>query len=509
MTITINRKRKPSKEVFRTIDDFIDYLKENYNKLNFNNDVIKSSIESIYYDLLNSEGNILYSRLNRWLPNQFGFNYKNSLQKEFWIERGFSEYWYNDYLRNNQKSRGISISKKNKSKIEGRRVLDLSITNKFKYKNTYFESIETTTCNNCKSKLDFYLRKNKKEGYYYDITGCSNKNCETNISNSKKLLWNSFLPKSISEKMISKLESNMRCNNILNIDFHINNGLTKEESIQKISEIQSKNSKLVKNRFIVSKDNLRGNGYSEEKISLICQTPTMINFWINKGLTEEESIQKISEYQKNATQFIDYEKRILPSNIEYWTHQGYNEEESKLKISERQRTFSKDICIEKYGEVEGIKIFNERTNKWQKSLNENGNMKIGYSVISQELFDILNGKLNGEFKYATNGGEFRLNKDNGGVWIYDFTDVNRKKIIEYQGDMYHGNPKIYEASDYPHPFRKNKTAQEIWEKDKIKKEVAIKNGYDVLYIWDSEYRKVSNERKELIIQKCIDFIINK
>lgn len=42
----------------------------------------------------------------------------------------------------------------------------------------------------------------------------------------------------------------------------------------------------------------------------------------------------------------------------------------------------------------------------------------------------------------------------------------------------------------------------------LKKEVAIKNGYDVLYIWDSEYRKVSNERKDKIIQKCVDFLMN-
>jgi len=176
-------------------------------------------------------------------------------------------------------------------------------------------------------------------------------------------------------------------------------------------------------------------------------------------------------------------------------------------VSDSQRTFSKKICIGKYGEEEGIKIFTERQNKWQKSLNENGNMKMGYSSISQELFNILNDKILGESKYATNGGEFRLNKENGGVWIYDFVDLDRKKIIEYQGDMYHGNPKTYESNDNPHPFRKTITAQEMWDKDELKMDIATKNGYDILYIWDSEFRKVSKERKQEVIQKCIDFIL--
>ena len=86
--------------------------------------------------------------------------------------------------------------------------------------------------------------------------------------------------------------------------------------------------------------------------------------------------------------------------------------------------------------------------------------------------------------------------------MYDFTDKNRKKIIEYQGDMYHANPHVYESYDNPHPFKKDKISKEIWEHDKRKKERAEKDGYEVIYIWDSEYRK----DKEFIIDKCINFI---
>ena len=73
------------------------------------------------------------------------------------------------------------------------------------------------------------------------------------------------------------------------------------------------------------------------------------------------------------------------------------------------------------------------------------------------------------------------------------------------GDDYHGNPKKYLAEDHPHPFRKNITAQEMWDKDKTKLSVANEEGFEVLVIWDSEYRWGN---KQEIIDKCKNFLNN-
>lgn len=54
------------------------------------------------------------------------------------------------------------------------------------------------------------------------------------------------------------------------------------------------------------------------------------------------------------------------------------------------------------------------------------------------------------FKFAKNGGEFCIRVDKN--YYYDFLDVVRKKIIEYHGDRYHANPKIYKENDYTHPY---------------------------------------------------------
>jgi hypothetical protein len=287
-------------------------------------------------------------------------------------------------------------------------------------------------------------------------------------------------------------------------------------------------------------------------INVVKGSAFSVNYWINRGLSEDESKQKVKEMKPNLIEYwlsrgFSHEESKLKTelhlmnterafiikygedegvrlfkekkykegklhskrSIEYWINKGYSFEQSKNKVSESQNTFGLVKCIEKHGEQEGKRIFTERQKKWQESLTKNGNMKMGYSKISQDLFyNILetydiDSRIN--VKFATHNEEFKLNNPDGGIFIYDFTDIINKKIIEYNGDMFHANPKKYKETDTPHPYRKNKTSSEIWESDKNKLIEAKNNGYDVLVIWDSEYRWGNKER---IIKKCINFLKN-
>jgi len=47
-------------------------------------------------------------------------------------------------------------------------------------------------------------------------------------------------------------------------------------------------------------------------------------------------------------------------------------------------------------------------------------------------------------------------------------------------------------------------ASKIWEKDENKIELAKSNGYEVLVVWDSEYRKNPKQT----VEKCIEFLNN-
>lgn len=274
-------------------------------------------------------------------------------------------------------------------------------------------------------------------------------------------------------------------------------------------------------------------GLGEDKVEEHIKTlrPVNIEYWVKNGFTEEEGVlqiegQKMVSLRGCVARFGEKDGELKwkerenkrsevgkkgSAGLQYWLNKGFSEDEAKVKRSEKQTTFSKEICIQKYGEEEGLKIFTERQNKWSKSLTSGGNLKMGYSKISQELFykllenyDIKN---RNEIYFGSHNKEFKLNKcvSEGGIWLYDFADTKYKKIIEFHGDMFHGNPKKYKADDNPHPFRKNITAQEMWDKDKRKHDIAIENGYEVLVVWDSEYRWGN---KQEIINKCINFLKN-
>lgn len=318
----------------------------------------------------------------------------------------------------------------------------------------------------------------------------------------------------------------------------VNMYINELEAIYNIAKKYNVDESVIKNRLIknnvkIPKDSPysvkywleRGLTEKESKEHIKTLRPVNKEYWLKKGYSEEESIlqiegQKLVSLRGCIARFGEEEgikvwndreeKRSEAgkkgsAGLEYWLNKGYSLEEAKVKRSERQTTFSKDICIEKYGEEEGLKRFTKRQNEWQKSLYRNGNLKSGYSKISQELFlkilkeytPLENGKLN----FALHNGEYTLSNNNS-FFRLDFTDLNNNKIIEYNGDQYHGNPKKYLAEDRPNPFRKELTAKDIWDKDNNKIELAKQNGFEVLVIWDSEYKK----NKINTLNKCLKFL---
>ena len=437
--------------------------------MNYDNPLIVKKSKEIFKNLIEdkSDDTISFHRFDRWLNSKYELKHKNILSKAYWIERGYSEDFYNNYIIEENKKRGIKLSETNKLKRVNRSKVKLQIgkKSKFKYKGNYYEVDYLPKCNICKSDLSFMKRGNSIEGDYYDIEKCSNISCVTHTSGTK-MKQEAFLPNEVYKNIRENMSDVAKEVSRFCVTSYLNNVYDLEEATGMISEIQSNYSNQVKNRFVRSKENLRKLGYSEEDIKRICKTPAMFEFWLDKGFTKEEAKEKISENNRYASSFVDYEKRLLPSNVEYWTNRGFSEKEAKLKVTERQTTFSKDICIEKYGYEDGIKRFNERTNKWLKSLHDGGNLKGGYSKISQILFDDISSTIDGKFKYATKGGELSIHGNDNNFYRYDFTCTDNKKIIEYNGEQYHANPKIYKYDDTPHPFHKtnNITTKEIWEK---------------------------------------------
>jgi len=181
-----------------------------------------------------------------------------------------------------------------------------------------------------------------------------------------------------------------------------------------------------------------------------------------------------------------------------------------------------EYFIEKYGEVIGNKKW--ETLKTEKSLTlQTFQRKYGdidgkeryiayidsrtsnYSKISQELFYKIEERLDFEHKsyFADKNKEFgKFRKDTGTYYKYDYVISDLKICIEFNGDIYHGNPTTHKPSDIP-KFRGNKkTAYEIWQEDKIKNKLLEDEGFIVLVIWESDFRRDANR----IIDKCVRII---
>jgi len=72
---------------------------------------------------------------------------------------------------------------------------------------------------------------------------------------------------------------------------------------------------------------------------------------------------------------------------------------------------------------------------------------------------------------------------------FDFRVFDRT-LIEVNGDFWHANPKKYKADDIINLPANPVKASELWEKDRKKEEIAKKNGYKVITIWESDISNV-------------------
>lgn len=220
------------------------------------------------------------------------------------------------------------------------------------------------------------------------------------------------------------------------------------------------------------------------------------NKFIHK--TETSKINAINKMKMTKQNNLQNEN----THVEYYLNQGFIQEEAIIKRNERQRTFALEKCISRWGEIEGTKKWNERQERWQRTLNaksdeekaEINRKKIWKggktSKTEKELYTTLH-----ETFQELKGSVYIKNQNH--YIVCDMVLIN--KIIEYQGDYWHGNPNKYHPDDI---LYRNSTAEMIWNKDK-KRETDLKNlGYEILVIWESDYKK----NKEETIQKCINFL---
>jgi len=121
------------------------------------------------------------------------------------------------------------------------------------------------------------------------------------------------------------------------------------------------------------------------------------------------------------------------------------------------------------------------------------------------LFWLLYSNLNKEDKGYCYFHE--LNKEFGKIGnnkynFYDFVITNKKICIEFNGDYWHANPKIYKPNDdVIYPEGKIYKAKDLWYNDKIKNMIMENVGYKVYIVWQRDFVLDENGVVDNIMEK--------
>lgn len=295
--------------------------------------------------------------------------------------------------------------------------------------------------------------------------------------------------------------------------------LTCENTSNKISKSQKEFMNRPEIKQIYS-DRIKGDKNPNAKCNTTLEqrqriSPFSKSFKKYDGLSDEEKERIIRD------ECLQYDRDDRSTNqIKYWIKKGYSEDDAKKLVSNRQRTFTLDKCIEKYGEIEGKRIYKQRQIKWSQKVEEkykNGEFsKIPkssnstiYSKFEKDAIEniITNSNINIDDINCYKNNQLHLkniiinDKCKNVMFTYDLSYNN--KIIEFNGDYWHMNPKKYDENFYN--ALSKMVAKDKWIKDEIKIENAKQHGYNVLIIWECDYKN----NKEEVIQQCIDFLLNK
>jgi predicted Zn-ribbon and HTH transcriptional regulator len=108
-----------------------------------------------------------------------------------------------------------------------------------------------------------------------------------------------------------------------------------------------------------------------------------------------------------------------------------------------------------------------------------------YSAVALKWLNWIENKHRIKIQHAANGGEFVIP---GTKYRVDGYCKETNTVYEFYGDKFHGNPKVFKASDKPNPYSK-KTAKELLEQTNRRKRRIRSLGYKIRTIWESNWIK--------------------
>lgn len=244
------------------------------------------------------------------------------------------------------------------------------------------------------------------------------------------------------------------------------------------TKLHGMSSALTKERFLL----MYGDNEGSKRWDSYCNLQRITNSQEYKGMTDEE----FKEYNRRRAVTLENLQRKYGKETGSIKFDKYREKQSYTK--------SLEYFCEKYGKEKGLKEYKRINTLKTRPKSKNS------SRIAIEFFTELENYFpNNKFMYYPKTDEYMLYGERS-LYFYDFVDPVINLCIEFNGDIFHGNPRIFKEDDTPNPFKKSLTAKNMWEMDKIKLKAIEKNGFMTVVVWESDYR--------LNKQKTISDIVN-
>lgn len=244
-----------------------------------------------------------------------------------------------------------------------------------------------------------------------------------------------------------------------------------------------------------------------------------------QSLTKEKMVAKYGD-KEGLNKWESYCKKQSETNTFEYKAKKYGMTIEEFGEYNKSRACTKDLFIQRHGEVEGLKKWDEYCERqryttqpeyfiekygedegkkrFQSFLNKRIDIR-GYSKSANLFFEELIKR--NEFKdhicyYYNHPHEYTVGKYN-----VDFYDKTTNVVIEFYGNVWHANPKIYKETDIIHFLGKTIIVSDKWKNDKLRQQyIEDKLKCIFIVVWESDVKNKSN-RLETINNICN--IINK
>lgn len=197
----------------------------------------------------------------------------------------------------------------------------------------------------------------------------------------------------------------------------------------------------------------------------------------SRAVTLSNLIDRYGEEIGKAKWDLYVEKQKYTKSFEYLSNKYGEEKANDINAS---KVISESKMIELYGEEEGIKRYEEFIKKKHQF----------YSEVSQKFFNELDKYISPKYTtyYATKNGEWFIHDKGYPIMYLDYYIKELNICIEFNGEVFHADPNLFEANECPNPFNKSLTSQDIWDADNRRyKQLKDLHNIITIIVWERDY----------------------